>query len=62
VLDTGAAVAKQTAHVLTQKQIANSGPQAGREFFYTSDDPAAVTPVVRLLWPTTKIVVKQALV
>jgi glutamate racemase len=62
VLDTGAAVAKQTAHVLTHKQLANPGPQSGREFFYTSGDPAAVAPVVRLLWPTmTEIVVKQAL-
>jgi glutamate racemase len=52
VLDTGAAVAKQTAHVLAEKRIANPGPKPGRDTFYTSGVPEAVSKVVSLLWPS----------
>jgi glutamate racemase len=63
VLDTGAAVARQTAHVLEERQITNPGPQPGSDSFYTSGDPETVGRVVRKLWPTnTEVTVCKALV
>jgi glutamate racemase len=52
VLDTGAAVAKHTAYVLEENHIANPGPSLGKDTFYTSGDPEAVSKVVSLLWPS----------
>lgn len=50
ILDTGAAVARQTAKVITQKQLAKEGLGPGRTVFYTSGDPREVSEVIRLLW------------
>lgn len=62
VLDTGEAVAKQTVRVLEQQGLKNPGTVPGIDTFYTSGDPAEVTPVVRLLWPSAaEIEVRKAL-
>jgi glutamate racemase len=50
IVDTGVAVAKQTARVLEQKQLANPGSKPGGDTFYTSGDPETVGKVVQLLW------------
>jgi glutamate racemase len=61
VIDTGMAVAKHTARVLAEKQIANPGSKPGSDTFYTSGDPEAVGKVVRLLWQSGReIVLKKA--
>jgi hypothetical protein len=33
------AVARHTAHVLEEKQMANPGASLGKDIFYTSGDP-----------------------
>jgi len=50
ILDTGAAVARQTAKVLSQKQLLNEAPGPGRTFFYTTENPQEVSKVIGLLW------------
>lgn len=50
VLDTGTPVAKQTKRVLTENKLLTLGPRAGKEWFYTSGDPAVVSPVIERLW------------
>ena len=50
VLDTGAAVAKQTVRVLAERDLLQQRAASGWERFYTSSEPRAVTPVVRQLW------------
>jgi glutamate racemase len=63
IIDTGAAVAKQTARVLEQQRLANPGLKPGSDTFYTSGDPETVTPIVRKLWPTNAgVTVGKALV
>ncbi|HYH02527.1 MAG TPA: glutamate racemase [Bacillota bacterium] len=63
VLDTGEAVAKQTARVLEQQGLKNPGTTPGKDTFYTSGDPEEVVKVVRLLWQSdAEIMVKKALV
>jgi glutamate racemase len=63
VLDTGAAVARRTAQVLEERQMANQGPQAGSNSFYTSGDPETVGKVVRLLWQANaEVAMRKALV
>lgn len=51
VVDTGLAVARQTARVLEQHNLAADKTDQGRITFYTSGDPDAVAPIIRLLWP-----------
>jgi glutamate racemase len=61
VLDTGMAVARHTAHVLAEKQMANPGPNIGKDIFYTSGDPGEVRSVIKLLWlSNAEIVVGKA--
>jgi glutamate racemase len=61
IIDTGAAVAKQTVRVLERKCLANPGLKPGSDTFYTSGDPNEVTPVVRKLWPTNaEVTVRKA--
>jgi len=50
ILDTGTAVARQTAKVLTQKQLHSDKPGPGRTVFYTTGGPQEVSKVIRLLW------------
>lgn len=51
VLDTGAAVARQTQRILEQRKLLNPESGPGRETFYTSGDPADVAGVIAKLWP-----------
>lgn len=63
ILDTGAAVARQTRRVLEQKGIRNLGGTPGIDHFYTSGEPAEVAKVVKLLWKSgQEIVVRKAAV
>jgi glutamate racemase len=50
VLDTGEPVARQVSRVLTEHNLLAPAGQRGREWFYTSGDPARVGPVVGKLW------------
>lgn len=55
VIDTGAAVARQTARVLEGHPIAEDGDAASTSAprtvsFYTTGDPARVRPVIERLW------------
>lgn len=60
ILDTGLAVAKQSARVLALKELTTTNNTPGKEVFYTSGDPKKVTPVIRLLWRDPWIEVLQA--
>lgn len=60
ILDTGLAVARQTAKVLKQQELTKGTMRPGRETFYTSGDPNDVTGVVRLLWNDPNAVVLKA--
>lgn len=51
VVDTGLAVARQTARVLEHKDLATDQTNQGKVTFYTSGDPDIVAPIVRFLWP-----------
>lgn len=50
VIDTGEPVARQVRRVLTENALLNPASQGGKEWFYTSGDPAAVGPVITKLW------------
>ncbi len=50
VLDTGEPVARQTHRVLVEKSLLAPSFEGGREWFYTSGDPALVRPVIEKLW------------
>jgi glutamate racemase len=60
ILDTGLAVAKQTARVLKLANLMTERTAPGQETFYTSGDPTAVADVVRKLWGDPQIQVKKA--
>lgn len=49
LLDTGAAVARQTERVLTREGLLSTGPAPGRFDWRTSGDPATVGPVIARL-------------
>ncbi len=60
ILDTGLAVAKQTFRVLEHNRTLNSQTSGGKEAFYTSGDPAAVSEVVAKLWSYGQVSVLKA--
>jgi glutamate racemase len=60
ILDTGSAVAKQTARVLKLANLTLDRPTLGKEIFYTSGDPASVTGVIRKLWGNDQAKVEKA--
>jgi glutamate racemase len=51
LLDTGAAVAKQTEKVLIQKRLIESKNNLGSISFFTSGEPDFVKKVLEKLWP-----------
>lgn len=57
ILDTGAAVARQTAHLLSTHHLQTTNKQPGTEEMLTSGDRSRVEPVVQLLWgnPVLKV-------
>ncbi|TCL71684.1 glutamate racemase [Hydrogenispora ethanolica] len=59
VLDTGAAVARQTERVLTERGLMNEDKAPGRDRFYTSGDLRQVAPVIRQLWGDPQLAVLQ---
>ena len=60
ILDTGLAVAKQTARVLKLAELATSRLTPGKETFYTSGNPNTVTEVIRKLWANPQLKVGKA--
>jgi glutamate racemase len=50
LIDTAAAVARQTANVLPARQRGTASPRAGRVTFFTSGDPRVVQPALQRLW------------
>lgn len=50
VLDTGKPVARQTMRVLKERALLSRRQEGGKEWFFTSGDPAAVGPVIKRLW------------
>lgn len=60
VLDTGEAVARQTARVLQERDLASDGAGRGREVFFTTGDPSAAEPVMARLWGEESIIVEHA--
>jgi glutamate racemase len=59
ILDTGLAVAKQTARVLKLAELATNRLTPGKETFYTSGDATAVAAVIRKLWGNPLLEVKK---
>ncbi len=53
VIDTGEPVARQVCRVLTENNLLAPAGRKGREWFYTSGDPASVRPVLEKLWGGT---------
>lgn len=60
VLDTGQAVARQTAKVLESRGLIGPRVRAGKEIFYTTGLPEMVTKVIRRLWRNDAVLVRQA--
>jgi glutamate racemase len=60
ILDTGLAVAKQTARVLKLAELATTRLTPGKETFYTSGDPITVNGVIRKLWADPQLKVGKA--
>ena len=60
VLDTGAAVARQTLRILTDKNLLTTGSVPGKDTFYTSGDPVSVRQVIAKLWRGETINVMKA--
>lgn len=60
ILDTGLAVAKQTARVLALRDLATVKTAPGKETFYTSGNPDLVTGVIRKLWRDPNLQVIKA--
>lgn len=50
VIDTGEAVAKQTARILINNNLENNNTKPGKETFFTSGKQQTVESVVKLLW------------
>ncbi len=50
VIDTGAAVARQTARLLDQYQLATTATAPQEAIFYTSGEPSMVQEVMQKLW------------
>ncbi len=50
VLDTGKPVARQTKRLLKERGLLSRRGEGGKEWFFTSGDPAAVGPVIERLW------------
>ncbi len=61
IIDTGEAVARQTARVLEQSALNNKNNRPGRELFYTSGISEIVEPVIKLLWPGQNVKVNRLL-
>lgn len=64
LIDTGAAVARQTARVLGGHPIAKdedavSTPGSRRVTFYTTGDPTRVRPVVERLWGHGAVIIRR---
>lgn len=59
VIDSGAAVARQVARLLQDRNLAVGNGAVGREQFFTSGEPEEVQRVVRFLWEDHKLVVEQ---
>lgn len=60
VLDTGQAVAKQTAKVLESQRMTNPQLQPGEELFYTTGQPETVGRVIRHLWQNDAVRIRLA--
>jgi glutamate racemase len=57
VLDTGAAVARQTLRILTEKDLLTAAASPGNDIFYTSGNPDSVKQVIAKLWINQSIAV-----
>jgi glutamate racemase len=60
ILDTGLAVAKQTARVLKMADLETNRTSAGTEIFYTTGEPNAVTSTISKLWGNSQVQVRKA--
>lgn len=60
IIDTGAAVARQTARVLAAQDLLQTHSRPGRERFYTTADPLLVQPVLEQLWGSAASVAQLA--
>ena len=60
VVDTGAAVARQTMRVLEEHDLLNAQLGPGGEQFFTSGDPELVRPVIQKLWSQINVDVVKA--
>ena len=60
VVDTGQAVAKHTAKLIAQENMAASRPGFGKNVFYTSGDPEEIGVVIGKLWGKERVKVLKA--
>lgn len=59
VMDTGEAVARQTARILSTNNLHTPNKQPGTEKMFTSGDKNLVEPVIQLLWENPLLKIQQ---
>ena len=60
ILDTGLAVARQTAKVLESYKLKTHKTTLGEEIFYTSGEPVVVEKIIAYLWGNDQVRVSSA--